>query len=139
MKPAPAKERARGTSLTIVSALLLQAQQRLLDLAELVFQNLRGRAFHDPAPHQRFVMCDAFLGFADSPAWLICVVGLGHGSLLPRLSDRRTKSYASPARHFSVDLHRRQMRSPAQALGNAILQTRQLRVLASASSVSGVL
>jgi hypothetical protein len=67
----------------------------------------------------------------------------GHDTLSPACRADRCpdfESYASPARHFSVDLHRRQMRSPAQALGNGVLQTKQLRVLASASlSVSGAL
>jgi hypothetical protein len=43
-------------------------------------------------------------------------------------------------RHFSVALQRRHIRSPAQALGNGVLQIRHRRVLASGpGSVSGFL
>ena len=77
-----------------------------------------------------------FSGYFDSasPPFSTNVLGLRE---LEHIADR---GYAIPLRHFSVALQRRQMRSPAHALGKGVLQIRHRRVLASGpGSASGFL
>ena len=75
-----------------VSALFLHAQQSLLQVAELILLSLRGGALHDPAPHQRLVLCDAMFSFLDLPVGLSCVRS-GHANLLSPLSEEPTNGH----------------------------------------------